>query len=123
MSDHTVSSGSRPLFLLNTVLFPGGRLPLRVFERRYLDMVRRCLREDIGFVVAPIAEGAEAGKPAVPHNVAVEVRVVDWNSQPDGLLGLVVEAAGRVRITEWWTQHDGLVVGRRRGMRWGAGRK
>ena len=49
-----------PLFPLNTVLFPCGPLPLRIFETRYLDMVRRCLREKTGFGVVLIARGREA---------------------------------------------------------------
>ena len=50
-----------PLFPLNTVLFPGGPLPLRIFEARYIDLVRRCLREGTGFGVVLITEGEEAG--------------------------------------------------------------
>ena len=53
-----------PLFPLNTVLFPGGPLPLRIFEARYIDLVRRCMRDDSGFGVAMILEGREAGGPA-----------------------------------------------------------
>ena len=48
-----------PLFPLNTVLFPAGPLPLRIFEPRYLDMISRCLREQTGFAVVLIGEGAE----------------------------------------------------------------
>ncbi len=43
-----------PLFPLNTVLFPGGPLPLRIFEPRYLDMVSRCMKDDMPFGVALI---------------------------------------------------------------------
>ena len=58
-----------PLFPLNTVLFPGSRLPLKVFEARYMDMVRNCMRESSAFGVCLIAEGNEVGAPAVPHDV------------------------------------------------------
>ena len=50
-----------PLFPLGTVLFPGGPLPLRIFEARYIDLVRRCMREDSGFGVVLLTDGAEAG--------------------------------------------------------------
>ena len=51
-----------PLLPLRTVLFPQGLLPLRIFETRYLDMIRRVMREDSGFGVALILDGAEIGK-------------------------------------------------------------
>ena len=53
-----------PLFPLKTVLFPGGVLPLRVFEARYMDMITRCMREDAGFGVCLIAAGEEVGETA-----------------------------------------------------------
>ena len=60
------AAGELPLFPLNTVLFPGGPLRLRIFEPRYLDMVRRCLKESRTFGVVLILEGEEAGEIMVP---------------------------------------------------------
>ena len=57
-----------PLFPLNTVLFPGGRLPLRIFEQRYMDMAKACLRDGAPFGVCLIREGAEVGAPAMPSD-------------------------------------------------------
>lgn len=101
-----------PLFPLNTVLFPGGPLPLRIFETRYLDMVRRCLREDTGFGVVLIREGAEAGTPARFAGVGTEARIVDFNRLEDGLLGISCTGLGRFRVVEAWRADDGLNVGR-----------
>jgi len=61
-----MSSVHVPIFALNTVLFPGGLLPLRVFEARYMDMARDCLRHERPFGVCMIREGSEVGAPATP---------------------------------------------------------
>ena len=66
-----------PLFPLNTVLFPGGPLPLRIFEPRYLDMVSRCMKDDMPFGVVLIREGAEVG-PASTCEVGTLARIVDY---------------------------------------------
>lgn len=50
---------SLPLFPLNTVLFPGGVLPLRIFEVRYLDLITRCQREGAPFGVVCLTQGSE----------------------------------------------------------------
>ena len=70
-----------PLFPLNTVLFPDGLLPLRVFEARYMDMVTRCMREQSGFGVCLIAAGQEVGEAAVPHPVGTEARIEHWDME------------------------------------------
>jgi Lon protease-like protein len=101
-----------PLFPLNTVLFPGGQLPLRIFETRYVDMVRRCMRNDAGFGVVLIREGAEAGSPARFAEVGTEARIVDFSRLEDGLLGIACRGAGRFRVLESWRAADGLNVGR-----------
>jgi hypothetical protein len=59
-------SATLPLFPLNTVVFPGGRLPLRVFEQRYLDMVKQAIADNTPFGICAIREGTETGTPAVP---------------------------------------------------------
>ncbi len=66
-----------PLFPLNTVVFPGGRLPLRIFEQRYLDMVKQAIADNTPFGICAIREGTETGTPAVPHAVGTRVIVTD----------------------------------------------
>lgn len=97
-----------PLFPLNTVLFPRGPLPLRIFETRYTDMVKRCMREQSSFGVVLLREGREAGAPARFCQVGTAARIVDFNLLPDGLLGLACRGERRFRIERAWVEKDGL---------------
>ena len=98
------------LFPLNMVLFPGGPLPLRIFETRYVDMVRRCMREDGAFGVVLIREGNEVG-PAATVAVGTMAKIMDFDSLPDGLLGLSCVGQQRFRLLKRSTQTDGLNLG------------
>ena len=75
-----------PLFPLNSVIFPGGALALRLFEPRYLDMVKECMRNEHGFGIVLIKNGTEAGQAAEVYQTATECRIEDWETLPDGLL-------------------------------------
>jgi hypothetical protein len=99
-----------PLFPLRTVLYPGGSLRLRIFEPRYLDMVSRCLREDIGFGVVLIRKGAEVG-PAETYDVGTLARISDWYTLSDGLLGITAVGIERLRVRGTRRQPDGLLLG------------
>jgi len=101
---------SIPLFPLHSVLFPGGPLPLRIFEPRYLDMVSRCLKNDESFGVLLIREGSETGAAAV-HEVGTMARIVDWYQGSDGLLGITALGQGRFRLLSSRLEPDGLNVG------------
>ena len=87
-----------PLFPLNNVLFPGGILPLRVFEPRYLEMISTCMKEGAGFGIALILSGSEVGEAAKTYDIGSLVRIVDWTLREDGLLGISVQSEGRFRI-------------------------
>ena len=100
-----------PLFPLGTVLFPGGLLPLRIFEQRYLEMGKACLRDGTPFGVCLIREGAEVGAPAVPEDIGCLARIVHWDMQQLGLLQIVAQGAQRFRIRERRNREDGLVLG------------
>ncbi len=101
-----------PLFPLKTLLFPGGVLPLRIFEPRYLDMVSACLRTDGGFGVVAIHEGREAGgQPTSIHPVGTLARIVDFNSLDDGLLGITCLGMQRLRVIGHRIQPDQLLLG------------
>ncbi len=99
-----------PIFPLNTVLFPGAPLPLRIFESRYPDMVSNCLKTDSPFGVLLIREGAEAGL-ATTHNVGTLARISDWYQGSDGLLGITAIGEQRFRLLSSERQSDGLNVG------------
>ena len=100
-----------PLFPLNTVLFPDGRLPLRIFEARYMDMVTRCMREGSSFGVCLIAAGQEVGEAALPHEVGTEARIESWDMAEPGVLSIMVRGARRFRVVDHEVEHDGLLNG------------
>ena len=89
-----------PLFPLNTVLFPGGVLPLRIFEQRYLDMTAACMKEAGVFGICLIAAGEEAGGVAEPHPVGTLARITDWEMEQLGILQVSVRGEQRFRILE-----------------------
>lgn len=100
-----------PLFPLNTVIFPGGMLPLRIFEPRYLDMVSNCLRADTGFGVCLIKSGRETGQPAETYGIGTLCKIVDWTTLPDGLLGVTVHGERKFSVLGSSVQPDHLLVG------------
>ena len=96
------------LFPLSAVLFPGGPLSLRIFERRYLDLIRDCSRHGTGFGVVLIREGRDTDAASSIHDVGCEARIVDFSTLPDGLLGIRVEGMRRFRIRDSRAQTGGL---------------
>jgi uncharacterized protein len=101
-----------PLFPLNLVLFPDGPLPLRIFETRYYDMVRRCMREGRGFGVVLIREGSEVGPSDTDlYDVGTMAEITYFHQLSDGLLGLSCVGRQRFRIIERSHQPDGLNLG------------
>jgi len=99
-----------PLFPLNTVLFPGGVLPLRVFEARYMDMVRQCMKTESFFGVVLITRGGEVGAPAATESVGTLARIAAWDMPKLGLLHLRAVGGDRFRIEHTEVQPDGLQV-------------
>jgi uncharacterized protein len=101
-----------PLFPLSTVLFPGGVLPLRVFEARYMDMVRQCMKTAAPFGVVLITKGGEVGAPAATEAVGTVARIAAWDMPQLGLLHLRAIGGERFRIEQTEVQPDGLQVAR-----------
>jgi len=97
------------LFPLHIVLFPGGPLPLRIFETRYVDMVRNCMRTGSSFGVVLIRAGNEVG-PAETFDVGTSASIVDFHQLADGFLGLSCIGGERFRIQSRSVQADGLNV-------------
>lgn len=98
-----------PIFPLGTVLYPGGMLPLRIFEQRYLDLTKFCIRDNTPFGVCLIREGQEVGTAAVPHAVGCTARIAEWDMPHLGLFHLVTHGESVFRILEQWTAKSGLV--------------
>jgi len=103
-ADHSVIA----LFPLHTVLFPGGPLPLRIFETRYTDMVRRCMREAQPFGVVLIQQGEEAGPVATTATIGCSARIADFYTLQDGLLGISCVGVRKFRVQRVWRAADGL---------------
>ena len=98
-----------PLFPLHTVLFPGGRLPLKLFEQRYLEMAKECLRTNSAFGVCLILEGREVGEPALPALVGCTARIATWDMPQLGVLNVRALGERRFRVIDHRTEKNGLL--------------
>lgn len=106
----TGGSESIALFPLPAVLFPGAGLSLRIFEQRYLDMVRDCARHDCGFgVVCGLADAR--GNETRHARVGTEAVIGDFTTRADGLLGIRCIGRRRFRVTATGARDDGLLLG------------
>jgi hypothetical protein len=108
------SAGKRaqavPIFPLNTVLYPGAALPLRIFEVRYVDMARDCLRRSSPFGVCLIVEGEEVGTPAIPQKVGCLARIAECDAEELGVLEVRVVGEERFRIVSSEVTKQGLIM-------------
>ena len=104
-----------PLFPLSAVLMPFGRMPLQIFEQRYLDLVRDCMKSDSGFGVVWIRRGAEVSQrgsaSALLGDYGTSARIVDWDQLPNGLLGVTIQGGQRFDLCATSVRANGLVVG------------
>ncbi|MAW48821.1 MAG: peptidase S16 [Gammaproteobacteria bacterium] len=93
-----------PIFPLSSITFPGGYMPLRIFETRYIDMVKDCVKNNTGF-------GISLSKPnnIDYYNVGTYCKISDWEQMDDGLLGITIRGKYRYRITNSGAQSDGLI--------------
>jgi uncharacterized protein len=96
------------LFPLNAVLFPGGLLPLRIFEQRYMEMAKACLRDNTAFGVCLIREGSEVGAPATPEDIGCLARIIQWDMQQLGVLNITARGEQRFRIQRRRSDANGL---------------
>ena len=98
------------LFPLNTIVFPGGILPLQIFEQRYLTLIKDCMKQETGFVIVLIIEGKEVGSAPQIYCTGCYVEIIDWQSLPNGLLGISIQAKHRVRLSNSTVRNDGLLL-------------
>lgn len=99
-------------FPLDTVLFPGGILPLKIFEQRYLSLVKSCMKNELGFVVVLISSGKEVNDAPKIHKIGTYVKIIDWESLTNGLLGITIQGIRRVQLQTTTVKDDGLLVGK-----------
>ena len=104
------ASSTLALFPLRTVLVPGAALGLRVFEPRYLDLVRDCGHSGEGFGVCLIIDGEEAGAVSATAAFGTEARIEDFGTGDDGLLTLRVRGRRRFRVQRTRVRDNGLTV-------------
>lgn len=98
-----------PIFPLHSVLYPGGVLPLKIFEQRYMEMAKRCLSERSVFGVCLIARGNEVGDPAEPHAVGSSASIEQWDMQQLGVLRVEARGGQRFRIRSQAADASGLI--------------
>ena len=86
-------------------------MALKIFETRYMDMAKGCLKNALPFGIALIAEGNEVGIPAAPHAIGTAARITDWDMPDLGVLRVTVNGEARFRIIEQHIEKNGLVIG------------
>jgi Lon protease-like protein len=99
-----------PLFLLHSVLFPGGRLAVRVFEKRYVDMVTACLKAHRPFGVCLIKRGNEVGAAAEPQDVGTLAHILQCDMERPGILQVTARGAERFHVRSSMQRKDQLVM-------------
>lgn len=100
------------LFPLRVVMFPGGKVDLQIFERRYLDLVSHCMRNDIGFGVCLLREGEEVVQDSAKqtiHRTGTYSKIIDWDQLDNGLLSITVEGLAKFRIQDCWQADSGVL--------------
>jgi Lon protease-like protein len=100
------------LFPLHEVMFPGGRMDLQIFERRYIDLVSHCLKNNSGFGVCLLQRGEETmqlGRKQTVHSTGTYASIADWDQLPNGLLGITIEGSGKFKIEKCWQDDSGVL--------------
>ncbi|MEP7155450.1 MAG: LON peptidase substrate-binding domain-containing protein [Betaproteobacteria bacterium] len=100
-----------PVFPLGSLLFPGGTLSLKIFEQRYMDMAKACLKNSTPFGIALIRSGEEVGTPAEPESVGTLARITEWDMQELGILQVRVRGESRFRLSAQSLTKSGLIIG------------
>ena len=102
-------SSDFPIFPLRVVLYPGGPLPLRIFEPRYVDMVSHCMRNTTSFGVVAVQEDSREGSSRI-FGAGTAARIVDFDLSDDGFLSIRTLGEQRFRIESMSKKTDGLDV-------------
>ena len=98
-----------PIFALKSIILPGGQFPLRIFERRYLDMTRNCLKHNTGFVIALTKKDSEYITSV--YDYASYVEIIDWSQLDGGLLGITVEGKNIIKLDDYKVDEGNLLIG------------
>jgi Lon protease-like protein len=109
-----VNQSTIPLFPLGIVLFPGGKHDLQIFERRYIDMVTECMRNQTIFGICALQTGPEmreSGTKQMIHRIGTGAEIVDWNQLDNGLLSITVEGTAKFLVEKCWEADNDLLMG------------
>ena len=101
-----------PLFPLRVVMFPGGRFDLQIFEKRYIDLIRHCLRKGSGFGICLLKAGEEIFQENLEqtiHSSGTYSKIVDWDQLENGLLGITVEGTEKFVVSDCWKEDDDVL--------------
>jgi len=110
-SDNSGSTNEVALFPLSTIVLPGGKLPLRIFEPRYLEMVHDCMRYAQPFGVCLVKRGSEVGAGSQIYPYGTLVKVVDFDQGEDQLLKIVTEGVSKFRVVSTTERENQLMIG------------
>ena len=100
-----------PLFPLKSIVLPGGIFRLRIFERRYIDMIKNCIKDEIGFCITLTRSEPRDSYITDIYNYGCYVKIIDWNQLEDGLLGITVEGINKVHVLECDLNKNNLLIG------------
>jgi len=100
-----------PIFPLTNIVLPGGIFPLRIFERRYLDMVKNCIKDEKGFCIALVKNEVQDKYIKDIYQYTSFVKIIDWNQLKDGILGISVEGISIAKVLSSKLNKDNLLVG------------
>jgi Lon protease-like protein len=106
---------SIPLFPLGSALFPDGRLPLQIFEVRYLDMINKCIEDGSSFGVVALTAGHEVRKPGQTDSfvsVGTLAHIDEWSAPAQGFLRIACSGTTRFRILSKELLRHGLWTAR-----------
>ncbi|MBT3531439.1 MAG: LON peptidase substrate-binding domain-containing protein [Gammaproteobacteria bacterium] len=107
------SSRTIPLFPLRIVMFPRGRAELQIFERRYIDLIRNCLKTNTGFGICLLKTGEETireDSQQTVHRTGTYANIVDWDQLDNGLLSITAEGQNKFHIDNCWQEESGLLM-------------
>ena len=100
------------LLPLHVVMFPGGRVDLQIFERRYIDLISHCMKTDTGFGVCLLKQGEEtlqAGNKQTIHYTGTYAAITDWDQLENGLLGITIQGTGKFGVEKCWHDDSGVL--------------
>tara|TARA_B100001094_G_scaffold237204_1_gene232402 strand:- start:77 stop:682 length:606 start_codon:yes stop_codon:yes gene_type:complete len=106
-----MNNTNTPLFPLKSIVLPGGIFPLRIFERRYIDMVKNCIKNDTGFCIVLVRNNCPDKYIDNIYNYGCYVKITDWNQLEDGILGITVEGSNKVHVINSKLNSENLLCG------------